>query len=368
VSLSWTDASANETAFELQRCTGAGCTSYAALTTLLPDTTSYNNTGLTPGTSYSYRLRAVNGGGTSDWVGPATAVTPTPPPAPTAPTGVTATAVSSQRVDVAWTDTSSNETGFRVYRCTGQYSCGGRTLVATLPADSTAWSDLTVAASSYYGYSVAAYNAGGSAESAVVKLKTPAPTPPPAPTALKATAAGESEIDLTWTDTASPETGLELQRCTGAGCTTYATIVSLPAGTTAYANTSLVGGTSYSYRVRVVNGSATSAWSAAATAVTAPSSSLPPMPQGFTATAISAHRVDLAWTDVSALETGYRIYRCQGQYSCGGAVLLATVPANTTAYSDTTTAGSTYYGYQVEAFNATGARITPVVKVKTPKN
>ena len=62
---------------------------------------------------------------------------PPPPPAvPSAPTGLTAVTASSTQVRLAWTDTSSNENGFRVERCTGG-SCTAFAVVASLPAGSS---------------------------------------------------------------------------------------------------------------------------------------------------------------------------------------------------------------------------------------
>src|ERR1041384_2951773 len=42
-----------------------------------------------------------------------------PPPAIRAPIGLTATAVSAAKIHLAWTDSTTNETGFRVDRCSG---------------------------------------------------------------------------------------------------------------------------------------------------------------------------------------------------------------------------------------------------------
>src|SRR4051812_34818195 len=44
---------------------------------------------------------------------------PTPPSAIPAPSGLTATAASGTRIDLAWTDNSTTENGFRVERCSG---------------------------------------------------------------------------------------------------------------------------------------------------------------------------------------------------------------------------------------------------------
>src|SRR5882724_1773994 len=42
---------------------------------------------------------------------------PTPTPTPAAPSNLTATAVSSSQINLAWTDNASNETGFKIERC-----------------------------------------------------------------------------------------------------------------------------------------------------------------------------------------------------------------------------------------------------------
>jgi hypothetical protein len=42
----------------------------------------------------------------------------TPPAPPTPPTGLTATAASASQINLAWTDNSANEDGFKIERCT----------------------------------------------------------------------------------------------------------------------------------------------------------------------------------------------------------------------------------------------------------
>jgi subtilisin len=67
VKLTWTDNSSNETGFEVESCTGAGCTNFARITTVSANTTSYTKTGLARKTTYSYRVRAVNASGQSGY-------------------------------------------------------------------------------------------------------------------------------------------------------------------------------------------------------------------------------------------------------------------------------------------------------------
>jgi hypothetical protein len=62
INLKWTDASSNETSFIVQRSTNGG-SSWTWSTTLAQNTTTYTNSGLTVGTTYTYRVGASNSTG-----------------------------------------------------------------------------------------------------------------------------------------------------------------------------------------------------------------------------------------------------------------------------------------------------------------
>ena len=62
--LNWTDNSTNEIGFKIERKTGSGAYAVIASTTISDDTT-FNDVGLTPNTTYSYRVKAYNAGGNS---------------------------------------------------------------------------------------------------------------------------------------------------------------------------------------------------------------------------------------------------------------------------------------------------------------
>jgi FtsP/CotA-like multicopper oxidase with cupredoxin domain len=80
---------------------------------------------------------------------------------PLAPSGLTATAVSSSQIDLAWTHNSSDETGFDIQR-----SLTGATAdfnwLASVGEDVTSYSDMGLAQATQYFYQVAATNGGGS--------------------------------------------------------------------------------------------------------------------------------------------------------------------------------------------------------------
>ena len=100
---------------------------------------------------------------------------PTPPAAPSA---LTATAISSARIDLAWTNNATDAANNEVYRCLGT-GCVPTVLLTTLAASAASYTDGTVAASSSYSYQVRAVNTGGSSSSNTASATTPAAPPPP---------------------------------------------------------------------------------------------------------------------------------------------------------------------------------------------
>ncbi|MGV3773055.1 MAG: fibronectin type III domain-containing protein, partial [Verrucomicrobiales bacterium] len=64
INVTWVDASSNETGFRVERKTGPNG-SWLQVATLGSNATSYNNTGLSPGTLYYYRVFAFNDAGNS---------------------------------------------------------------------------------------------------------------------------------------------------------------------------------------------------------------------------------------------------------------------------------------------------------------
>src|SRR5439155_11556567 len=149
---------------------------FAEIATVGANVVSYQNTGLTASTSYSYRVRAYNAGGTSTYTNTATALTSTPPPAPpAAPTSLAAAAVSTSQINLSWTDNATTEDGFRIERCAGA-GCTGFAEIATVGANVVSYQNTGLTASTSYSYRVRAYNAGGTSPySNTATATTPAP-------------------------------------------------------------------------------------------------------------------------------------------------------------------------------------------------
>jgi hypothetical protein len=95
----------------------------------------------------------------------------TAPPNP--PSNLTATALDSTQVSLAWTDNATTETAFQIERSTDGFTFAQ---IGSVGANDTNYTDSTAAPVTTYWYRVRAYNgAGTSAPSNTVTLTTPAP-------------------------------------------------------------------------------------------------------------------------------------------------------------------------------------------------
>ena len=252
--LSWTastEAGGTISQYLMERCQGAGCTSFAQVGAT--PATSFNDTGLTASTSYSYRVRAEDAVGT---LGPYSSVVTiaTPVPIPTVPGNLTAAADRQGPLDLSWTASASpiGIADYVVQRCQGA-GCTNFVQVAT--ATGTTYDDAAVSSSTTYSYRVQAVDTAGnvSAFSNTAVGTTVGNQPPTAPSNVTATAGGTTQINLSWTASTS-SIGLAnyvVERCQGAGCSSFAQI-GTPAGTT-FSDTGLLPGTSYSYEVEAID-------------------------------------------------------------------------------------------------------------------
>ena len=175
VDLTWNDGSSDETAFHLERRTGTG--SFVEIAILGANVTAHSDQTAEPDTDYTYRVRAKNDAGFSNYSNSDQVTTP-PVVAgpPSAPTGLDAEAISSSQVDLSWTDTSDNETAFHIERAIGG---GGFTEIDTVAANIATYSDVTTTGNTTYSYRVRAKNSAGfsSYSNTDVAITPPAPDP-----------------------------------------------------------------------------------------------------------------------------------------------------------------------------------------------
>ena len=269
INLSWTastDASGIGV-YRIERCSGPSCGNFAEITTVPGNQTTFQNSGLTASTSYTYRVRAddtvtptPNQSGYSNLSSTTTLAPPDTTP-PTTPTNLLASAVSSTQINLSWT-ASTDASGIGVYRierCSGP-SCGNFAEIATVPGNQTTFQNSGLTASTSYTYRVRADDtvtptpnqSGYSNLSSTTTLAPPDTTPPTTPTDLLASPVSSTQINLSWTaSTDASGIGVyRIERCSGPSCGNFAEITTVPGNQTTFQNSGLTASTSYTYRVR----------------------------------------------------------------------------------------------------------------------
>ncbi|KAA9132739.1 M6 family metalloprotease domain-containing protein [Marinihelvus fidelis] len=322
-----------------------------------------------------------------------------PPVPPADPSGFSASAASASRIDLAWSDNADNENGYRLERSPNGSS--GWSVIASLGANTSGYSDTGLAASTTYFYRVAAFNGAGDSAYAGGSATTDAPPPFVDYTAVsqsnsEGSVSGgigathdddgnaqsiteqqsggnprkrRSSLSHTWvfdieagnstTLTANAWSGgssdnddFQFQWSADGSSYTNAFVVS----STNSANTqvaALPGGLSGSVWVRVIDTDNSQGNSAQDTVhvdqlvirVDNTPVTPPVAPSGLGTSAVAHDRVDIGWTDNAGDETGYEVQRANG----GGFSTVATLGANTTAWSDTGVSAETTYSYRVRA-------------------
>jgi len=324
INLTW-DNSTNESGYRVERLSGA---TWVTIATPPADVTELAVAGLSAGTAYSFRVRAVGAGGSSLACVPVSATT-----LPAAPS-LTASAASSTQINLSWTNVAG-ESGYKVER-----SADGDTWeqIAAPAANVAAFSNTGLTADTLYYYRVRAWNAAGDGAYSAPVSKT---TLLPAPTGLAAEAQATSQISLTWNDSTG-ETGYRVERLSGA---TWVTLTTTAADTTTYLATGLSAGTSYSFRLRALNAGGASAASTTAirmTLLAAPT---------LSSAVKTGTQVKLTWTNVAG-ESGYRVERSLDGETWGQ---VASMGANVLSWTNTGLSIGTAYHWRVVAFNGQGA-------------
>ena len=173
IDLRWTDGEVKEDGFKIERSTDG--VSFTEIATVGSGVLSYNDTGLTESVEYWYRVREYLGSDNfpysniaSTWTVPAT------------PTGLTATAISSTQINLAWTDVSTGNTAQSIQRRSPAGS-GSYSFIASVGATANSYSDTGLTLATQYEYQVAATNpATQSAWSTAANATTTGGGPPSA--------------------------------------------------------------------------------------------------------------------------------------------------------------------------------------------
>ncbi|MCU0598130.1 MAG: fibronectin type III domain-containing protein [Desulfobacterales bacterium] len=258
---------------------------------------------------------------------------------------------SSTQIALGWKDNSNNETGFIVEKKKGNCdSATAWTQVTTKSSNAATHTVSGLTPDTAYAFRVRAYNdSEESASSNCAAAKTAKTGTPPAPTNLKATSASSTTVNLSWQDN-SAENGFKIYRKIGTGAwtllkTTGAEVKSFK--DTAAENNTL--NKTYSYYVAAFNDSGNSPSTNMAT--------VPYQPLNLTVSqSAGSGSVQLTWTDKSANETGYEIWRKSGDCSSTADwVKVASAAANKNSWTDTSCNPDITYAYKIRAYKKSGS-------------
>ncbi|MBN1676756.1 MAG: fibronectin type III domain-containing protein, partial [Kiritimatiellae bacterium] len=301
IRLTWTDNSGNETVFKVDRSPDGS--SWTRVAEPAANTTAWTDSGLAAGTKYYYRVKASNSAGDSGYSNVATATTDESLPAQ--PSNLAAASLSSTSIKVTWTDTSDNETQFKIRRSLD--GADWDTLAPVFPAaNATSYTDSGLSGGTTYYYKIRSENAAGvSAYTAPVAATTGVATPA-APSGLTATAVSSTSVALSWTDNASNETQYKIDR-RRSGTDTWVRVAEPGANTTAYTDSGLSPNTDYYYMVKASNAAGNSPYSNVAPVTT--DETVPAQPANLAALSLSATSIQVTWTDTSDNETQFKIRR-----------------------------------------------------------
>jgi fibronectin type 3 domain-containing protein len=269
IDLSWTNNAPDASGYIVQE--SADGNTWTTIKTITdPAQTTYRDSGHTANTAYAYQVCAVRADGNSDYSLPAGGTTLAGPP-----TNLTASDGSSGEIDLSWTDTDPNLTGFDIQQSTD----GGTTYetVASIDATSTTYADVDVADGTTYRYQILADNAGGSSAPSGSASAT-SDLAAPSDLALDFNPSQYQGVELNWTNNSDSATYFLLQRSNDG--TDFTTVLSTSGLTTDLVDTTVNGfwwapttsniGTTLYYQVVASNGISSSAASNVVSTSTAP--------------------------------------------------------------------------------------------------
>ncbi len=315
--LKW-NAAAGASGYEIYRAKSKG--DYSRIATVT--STSYIDKAVEDRYTYSYKIKSVNAGISSDY-SQSVSLKKSKVEVANLTAHTSGTAVKLQ-----W-DKATLAAGYIIYRKTdgGTYSEIART-------GETGYTD-TISAGTKYYYTVAPYSGDrtgdGSNEIEVLYLTEPSVT---------AASNITSGVQVKWSEVTGAAGYIVYRKTSG---TSWGRIADIKSGSTVnYTDTTASSGTTYTYTVRAYNGSIMGDWNSTKSVMRISDTTV------AGATNITSG-VQVKWSKVTGA-TGYIVYRKSGSGSWGRIADIKN--GSTVSYTDTTASSGTTYTYTVRAYNA----------------
>ena len=323
--------------------------------------TSYADRSVTPATTYYYAIEAADAGG--DLSPMSVVVSATTPAPPGAPANLVATPESTSRVGLTWSTSVSGGLPIRNYRVYRGATASNLSQVATVLQ--TSYYDLTVTAGAAYYYAVAASDTDGDLSAMSATVLVTVPFAPQAPSGLEANPVSTTAIGVSWSASVSGGLPIGSYRVFRGASPSSLSQIAIVAKTS-YTDKSVSPAVTYYYAVEAVDtGGDVSAMPAPVAATTM---ALPSAPTSLAATTVAQTYIDLTWT---VAQSGmplarYSIYRGSSPDSL---VLLKTIAATKTAFTDYPVAAGTTYYYAVGATDTGGnsSPLSAIIEATTPQ-
>jgi|GEM_PF-1642433 len=338
IDLAWTNQ-ADDAVFNIvERKTGTE--SFSLLATFSAGISSYSDTSVLPSREYTYRVKAVGEHVDSAFSDPLV-VTSADPPAPNAPTGLVAATLSDSSIRLNWTDASDYEDAFRIERRLAEGSSDW-SVVGSVNADVQAFVDRELKANTAYLYRVIASNGNGDSNASNTTSVSTSDMPlPKQPMGLVAALSDGNVVTLSWIDLADNESGYRIERSIDEGA--WASLATIGSDEISYVDAAVEAGHRYGYRIFAFNVSGDSD-SSNRTQVDYPKEVHLVAPSQLSAVSTKAGEVLVSWLDNSSGESAYRLER---RLENGSWSVLASLPADTVAYTDTSGEANNTYEYRV---------------------
>jgi fibronectin type 3 domain-containing protein len=186
IDLSWTNSAIDAISVLIERSTDG--VSFTQIASVSATVSTYHDTSLSPGNTYSYKLQATNAAGNSPFSNVFQAATPT---SPAPPTDLAVTKITTTEVDLSWTNVASNATGIKILK---QLRNNNSQIVATgLPPTTTSYHITGLMAGSPYTFEVDALNSNGPSGAATIRADTL-----PGPVTGVTASGGPNQITIGW--------------------------------------------------------------------------------------------------------------------------------------------------------------------------